>query len=56
MTKKKDLSDWINGTLNNRIKDAVDFDIKYVFDIDLTFLRERDLRKIKKALEEKDAT
>ena len=50
--EKRRLSDWINGTLNNLMKDAVDFNIRREFNIDLTFLRARDLRKLKRKLEE----
>lgn len=49
--EKRRLSDWINGTLNNITRDAVDFNIRHVFNIDLTFLRTRDLRRLKKEIE-----
>lgn len=42
MTKKKDLSDAINKRLNETLNICVDW----------TFLRERDLRKMKKMLED----
>lgn len=51
--EKKTLNDWINDYLRTLVYEGT---IRSWRDIDWTFLRAQDLRKIKKALEDKDAS